>query len=219
MTGLYTAAGSAITASIFIPEPLTRMGSLLVGTVGGKTVLQRIEKVNSIRRTGHALNEAFKERGLQISVDLPVPDHGRLDLLLKFPLPPKKAMFAVAMRSQGKAKVFYNEAKGALYIRRGEAGLKRWNPDHIERLGMQGFWLRQNRQEELFGTSRNDRNRPIVKLLVLTGQTTLGKHSDNLYTQVGDQRVLLLRRQSSVYIMEENQLLPFLQAWLAPSEQ
>ncbi len=215
LTAAYTAASGAVVASVVIPEPITKLGSLLAGTATASLLLKRTQKINSILRNAKVLDEAFRERQIQIFVDLPVPDHGRLDLLVKFPLPPKKAVFAIALRSQGKATIFYNEQKEFFYIRRGDAGLKRWTPDHIERLGVQGFWLRMNRQEELFGTSRNDRNRPIVKLLVITGETKIKKHPDTLYTTVGDQTVLLIQRRSSIYVLREEQLLPFIQDWLA----
>jgi len=219
LTAANTTVDEAVVASVVIPEPIAKLGSLLAGTATTSLLLKRTQKINSILRNAKVLDEAFQERKIQIFVDLPVPDHGRLDLLVKFPLPPKKAVFAIALRSQGKATIFYNEQKESFYIRRGDAGLKRWTPDHIERLGVQGFWLRMNRQEELFGTSRNDRNRPIVKLLVITGETKIKKHPDTLYTTVGDQTVLLIQRRSSIYVLREEQLLPFIQAWLALSEQ
>ncbi|MBD2402029.1 hypothetical protein [Leptolyngbya sp. FACHB-239] len=215
----YAVAAGALTASVVIPELFLRTSSFLGGTIGSRFLLTRTQKVNSILRNGKALDEAFRDQEIQIFTDLPVPDHGRLDLFIKFPLPPKKTVFTIALRSQGKGTVFYNEQKEALYIRTGSSGLKPWKPDHIERLALQEFWLRMNRQAELFGTSSRDRNRSAVKLLVLTGQTRIGQHSDSLYTTVGDQRVLLLRRRSSIYVLEESQLLPFIKAWLVPTGQ
>lgn len=214
-----TATSGAMGASIIVPEPITRLGSLLTGTVGTNLALKRKQKVCSILKNGRAIDTEFREQQVELFLDLPVPDNGRLDLLVKFAKTPKKAIFAIALRSQGKATIFYNEEKENFYIRRGKAGLKPWKPDHIERLGTQGFWLRQNRQEELFGRSRNDRNRPIVKLLVVTGETKIGQHSDSLYSQVGDSRVLLLKRRSSVFVLSEEQLIPFIQAWLATPGQ
>lgn len=215
LTAANITVGGTVAVNIVIPEPLTKLGSILAGTATTSLLVNRTQKINSIFRNAKVLDEAFQERQIQIFVDLPMPDHGRLDLFVEFPLPPKKAVFAIAFRSQGKSTILYNERKESFYIRRGDAGLKRWTPDHVERLGVQGFWLRMNRQEELFGTSRNDRNRPIVKLLVVTGQTKIKKHSDTLYTTVGDQTVLLIQRRSSIYVLREEQLLPFIQAWLA----
>jgi hypothetical protein len=213
----YSAAGSVVAGSIFIPEPVTKLSGFLTGMVGGSLLLKRTQKINSILRNAKALDEAFKEQQLQIFPDLPVPERGRLDMLLKFPIPPRKTLFAVALRSQGKATIFYHEQKQLLYVRQAKGGLKLWKPDHIEQLALQEFWLRQNRQQELFGTSHRDKNRSVVKLLVLTGQTKLGQHNDSLYANVGDQRVLLLRRRSTIYVLEEKQLLLFIKAWLDPA--
>lgn len=216
LTAAYTEAGGTLAANVVIPEPVTQLSSFLSGTVTTGLVLKRSQKLNSLLRTGKALNETFTDQQVQISTDLPVPDHGRLDLFIKFPVAPKKAIFTVALRSQGNGTVFYNEQKESLYIRTGGGGFRPWKPDHIERLALQEFWLRMNRREELFGTSSRDKNRSAVKLLVLTGQTSIGKHSDSLYTEVGDQRVLLLRRRSSIYVLKEKQLIPFIKAWLVP---
>ncbi len=214
LTTAYSAASSVVAGSVFIPEPVTKLGGFLTGMVGGSLLLKRTQKINSILRNAKALDEAFKEQQLQIFPDLPVPERGRLDMLLKFPVPPRKTLFAVALRSQGKATIFYHEQKQALYIRQYQGGLKLWKPDHIEQLALQEFWLRQNRQQELFGTSHRDRRRSVVKLLVLTGQTKLGQHNEELYTDIGDQRILLLQRRSSIYVLEEKQLLPFIKTWL-----
>ncbi len=217
LTTAYSTAGSLEPATVLLPESVTKLGGFLTGMVAGSLLLKRTQKINSILRNAKALNEAFREQQLQIFPDLPVPERGRLDMLLKFPVPPRKTIFAVALRSQGKATIFYHEQKQALYIRQDKGGLKLWKPDHIEQLALQEFWLRQNRQQELFGTSYKDRKRSVVKLLVLTGQTKLGQHNESLYTDIGDQRVLLLQRRSSIYVLEEKQLLLFIKAWLDPA--
>lgn len=113
----YCSAGSVVAATVFVPEPATELGGFLTGMVAGSLLLKRTQKINSILRNARALDEAFKEQQLQIFPDLPVPDRGRLDMLLKFPVPPRKTLFAIALRSQGKATIFYHEQKQALYIR------------------------------------------------------------------------------------------------------
>lgn len=218
LAAAYTGAIESGEETIVIPGFVTELGSLLSGTVGVKLAWNRIQKLRSLLRNGQELDETFREREIEITLDLAIPDHGRLDLLVRFPLPPKKAIFAIALRRQGGATILYREDREGFYIRRQSGKINPWFPDHIERLGVQGFWLRQNR-EELFGTSRSDRNRPLVKLLVLTGETKIAKHSDSLYVEIGDQRILLIKRQSSIYVLRELQLLPFMQAWLTPLGQ
>lgn len=213
----YTVTTGALGASLFVPELFTKFAAYAAGTIGTRFVLKRAQKVISVLKHTKALDEAFAEQGVEIFTELPVPDHGSLDMLVKFPNPPKKAVFAIALRSQGKATIFYNEGKECFQFRRG-TGMKTWTPDHIERLSIQGYWLRMN-QSELFGTSRNDRNRPLVKVLCLTGETKIGTHGDHLYTQVGDQRVLLIERKSSIFVLEEHQLEGFIQGWLTQSNK
>lgn len=212
IAALYAAALAVGAGTIPVGTPLVLMGGLIAGSVNASLILKRSRKIQSILENGEGINATFKDRSPQIFCDLPVPEQGRLDILVRFPLAPQKAIFAIALRSHGKSKVYYDERKEALYLRT-RGGWKLWKPDHIERLALQESWLRRNRQAELFGVSSKDKNRPVIKLLVLTKETKIGQHSDSLYTQVGDQRVLLLRRRSSVYVLEEDQLLPFIKAW------
>lgn len=180
LVNAYSVAGSVVAGSVFIPERVIKLSGFLTGIVGSSLLLKRTQKINSILRNAKALDEAFKEQQVQIFPDLPVPERGRLDMLLRFPVPPRKTLFAVALRSQGKATIFYHEQKQSLYVRQNKGGLKLWKPDHIEQLALQEFWLRQNRQLELFGTSHRDKTRSVVKLLVLTGQTKLGQHKESM---------------------------------------
>ena len=214
LTAAYTAAGGALAVSVVIPEPVTKLGSLLAGTVAAGWVLKRIQKINSILRNAKELDKVFADQQIQVFTNIPVPDQGRADLFIKFPLPPKKALFLASLASSGKATVIFHEEKAALYIRN-KKKWKPWQPDPIERSARQEYWLRHNRQAEMFGTASRDKYRAVVKLLVLTGETKIGQHSEPLYTQVGDQRVLLLQKRSSIYVLEESQLLPFIKAWLA----
>ena len=210
----YATSSGAVAGSVLVPEPVTRLSGFLGGMVASSLIVKRTQKINSVLRNADALDEVFKERQIQIFPDLPIPDQGRLDMLIKFPLPPKKTLFAIALRSQGTATITYREDKETFYIRRKKGGSNQWKPDHIERLALQEFWLRQN-QLELFGPSHRDRNRSIVKLLVITGQTKIGQHADSLYVTIGDQKVLLLRRRSSIYVLQEEQLVSFIKGWLA----
>ena len=180
-------------------------------------LLRRTNKVNQIHRSMTALLDTFDLQGGELIPRLTIPGQGSLDLFARFP---SKHWFAIALRSQGKSTIFYNEAKEAIYIRRqqGGKGLNQWTPDHIQRLSDQEFWLRRN-QIDLFGKSSRDKRRPLVKLLVLTGQTRLGKHPEHLYANIGNQKVLLLRKRASVYVLEEEQLTDFVKAWLAPQPQ
>lgn len=178
--------------------------------------LARLQKVSQIYFSMRRLLDAFESRGVLITPQIDVPENGTLDLFIRFPNPPK-VNFALGLRSIGKATVYYNESKENLYRRNKSGGWKPWNVDLFRRIGLQEFWLRKNRQV-LFGQSSKDKNRVVAKVLVLTGETKLGQHAEHLYTQIGDQKVLVVKKRVSVQIMEESQLIPFMEAWIAQSQ-
>ena len=178
--------------------------------------LARLQKVSQIYFSMRRLLDAFESRGVLITPQIDVPDNGSLDLFVRFPNPPK-VNFAIGLRSNGGSTVYYNEAKENLYRRNKSGGLKPWQVDLFQRIGLQEFWLRKNRQV-LFGQSSKDKNRVVSKVLVLTGETKLGKHPEHLYTTIGDQKVVVVKKRVSVQIMEESQLIPFIEAWLAQSQ-
>ena len=158
-------------------------------------------------------------RGFVLRVQ--VPEQGKLDLLVKFP--GRLPCFGIAFRSQGKSLIFYNENKEDLFFRRinkkGEAkGWHRWEPDHIQRLSDQEYWLRKNKRS-LFGQTSKETRRPLVKLLVLTGDTQLGANKEHLHCMIGDTKALLIQRRTSLYVVEEKKLINFIKGWLAQSNQ
>lgn len=178
-----------------------------------RTLLTQLQKTSQICLNMEPLLDEFEERGVIITPRLEVPENGSLDLFVRFPSPPK-AVFAIGFRSNGESTIFFNEQKESLSFRRKRGGFKAWEVDLFRRFALQEFWLRKNRQN-LFGQSSRDKNRPVVKLLVLTGKTKLGKHSDHLYIAIGNHKVLSIRNRVSLFVMEESQLIPFIKAWLA----
>ena len=200
----------SIAASLFNPLWLA------VGETVLAFSLMRLQKASQTYFSMKRLLDAFESQGVLITPQIDVPENGTLDLFVRFPNPPK-VNFAIGLRSIGKATVYYNEAKENLYRRNQSSGWKPWNVDLFRRIGLQEFWLRKNRQV-LFGQSSKDKNRAVVKVLVLTGETKLGQHAEHLYTQIGDQKVLVVKKRVSVQIMEESQLIPFMEAWIAQSQ-
>lgn len=178
-----------------------------------KTVEREVQKLNQIIHTMERLLHAFSpNKSIVITPRLEVIGHGTLDLLVRFTEPPNKATFGIALRSQGEAKILYNESKENFYIRRGSKGFRAWNPNQIDQLGEQEVWLKRY-QLKAFGESARDRNRPMIKLLVLTGNTKVGQHSPHLYTSIGNQQFLRVKKRSTVFVMEEDQLIFFLENW------
>lgn len=187
------------------------------GAVGASVALKEIQKLNQITRALTAILDAFEDRQeIDVLTSLEVPEQGTLDLLIKFLT--AKINFAIALRSQGQARITYREEKEALYRRNKSGGIKPWTPDHVQKLNEQEFWLRKN-QNWVFGSSSRQRSRPLIKLLVLTGETRLGQHPEHLYATIGTEKVLLLRQKISVYVLEEKQLIPLIEGFIAQKSQ
>jgi hypothetical protein len=195
----------------FPPNALTAIPSLKFwGT--------RLKKVTQIYQNIERILDEFESKEIIITPELAVPENGTLDLFVRFPNLPK-TNFAINFRSNGDSKVYYNREKEILTYRRRKGGGKYrlWQVDLFQRIGLQEFWLRKNRPD-LFGQSSRDKNRAVTKVLVLTGETKLREHPEEMYTTVGDQHVLLIHKRVFVYLMEESQLISFIKAWLAKAE-
>ncbi len=211
LTASCYAAGTALIAGITFANPFLALGALPPFGI----ISKYLQKVSQIYLTLGTLLDAFEQQGVLITPRLEVPDNGSLDLFVRFPNPPK-ALFVIGLRSNGESTIFFNEQKECLCVRR-KNGYKAWQVDFFRRFALQEFWLRKNRQD-LFGQASRDKNRPAVKLLVLTGKTKIGKHSEHLYAMIGDQKVLSVRNKVSLFIMEESQLIPFIQNWSTKDE-
>jgi hypothetical protein len=204
-------AGAALIAGITFANPFLALSALPPFGIIGKC----LQKISQIYLNMEPLLDEFESQGVLITPRLEVPDNGSLDLFVRFPNPPK-TLFTIGLRSNGESSIFFNEQKECLCVRR-KHGYKAWQVDFFRRFALQEYWLRKNRQD-LFGQASRDKNRPAVKLLVLTGKTKIGKHSEHLYAMIGDQKVLCVRSRVSLFIMEESQLIPFIKAWLAKSD-
>jgi len=205
----YGAAGVTALGGLAISNPVLA----IAGLAGATAALENIQKLSQIVRALTAILDAFEEsQEIEYLTQLEAPDNGALDLLVKFLT--ARVNFAIALRSQGQATITYREEKESLYRRNKSGGVKPWTPNHIHRFNEQEFFLRKY-QNHLLGSSSRQRCRPIVKLLVLTGETRLGQHPEHLYTTVGQEKVLLLKKRISVYVMEEKQLIPFIEGFLA----
>ena len=157
------------------------------------------------------LVEAFEDEDVEIEVGLE-PDGVRpIDFFLKFP---DKEFILIQIRSLGDSRVTYNEEREALRFKKRGGGLKTWKPDPLFELAEQERWLRRQRYD-LLGTSSRDRRRPLAKLLVLSGNTTLGDHPEHLYDTIDDQKHLTIRKFGTTAIVGNNQVVDFIRGYLA----
>lgn len=212
ITATYGGLASVLLGGMFFLGALSGIALIPMGFI-----LRRVQKIGQLKRNLERLLEAFEADGVECLTELKVPGLSPLDLFVRFP---SKNYFAIALRSQGKSKITYNEEKEAFFIRRLTSGrsVKPWTVDHVSQLRQQEHWLRRHHVEALFGKSAREKRKPLIKLLVITGETRLGTHPEHLYATIGNQKFLVLRKQGTVYILEETQLIPFIKAWLSESQ-
>ncbi|AFZ15539.1 hypothetical protein Cri9333_4765 (plasmid) [Crinalium epipsammum PCC 9333] len=178
--------------------------------------LDRILKIARLIGVMCQVLKEFQHLGVQVFPTLEVPGQKNpLDLLVKIP---KKAHILISIRSKGESKIVYNEEKEALYVKRKRKGLKVWKPCPLVELGDYTNWLNKNR--ELFGmSSREVRNVPLAKVLILWKPTLIDDRKDEYYTTVGSLKVLILKRKGAAFLIPEEDIVKFIKAFLASYEE
>ncbi|NJL19767.1 MAG: hypothetical protein HC895_01415 [Leptolyngbyaceae cyanobacterium SM1_3_5] len=158
------------------------------------------------------LVEAFESEDISIKVGLKGEGIREIDFFLIFP---DKEFILIQIRSLSFSKIAYKEERQALRITRKKkkGGVTTWKPDPLLELLDQERWLRKERPDLLGGSSR-DRRRPIAKLLILWDDTVLGEHPEHLYATMNDQKFLMIRNKGTVFIVEREQVIDFIQGYL-----
>lgn len=178
--------------------------------------LDQIQKLARLIKVMRLLLEKFEHLGVQIFPTLEVPEQRNpLDLFVRFP---KKAHILISIRSKGESQIVYNEAKEGLYVKRDKKGIKDWKPCPLVELADYTNWLTKNRQ--IFGmSSREVRNVPLTKVLILCKPTSIYNHRDELYTAIGSLKLLLLKRKGAAFLIPEEDIVKFIKAFLARYEE
>jgi hypothetical protein len=183
--------------------------------------LVRVEKIVRLEKVATLLLENFVDQGVQV---FPVQGleeaqgvkiQNPIDLFIRFP---GKTHIFLSIRSKGDSEIVYNEAREDLQIkRRNRGGLVTWKPCPLVELADYERWLNRNRN--LFGmTSREATKTPTAKVLVLWHPTTADDHKPHLYSELGDIKILALRRKGTAFVIQEEEILNFVRAWLSRFE-
>lgn len=178
--------------------------------------LDKIQKLAQLIHLMRLLLREFEHLGVQIFPKLEVPGQKHpLDLLVRFP---KKAHILISIRCKGESQIIYNEEKEALYVRRKKKkGIKVWKPCPLVELSDYTHWLNKNRQ--IFGISSKEvRNIPLAKVLVLWKPTLVGDHRDELYTTIESFKLLILKKKGVAFVITEKNIVNFIKAYLASYE-
>jgi hypothetical protein len=157
------------------------------------------------------LVEAFEDEQVEIEVELSANGVRTIDLFLRFP---DKEYILLQLRSLGKCRLVFNPEKQVFQYRRKKGGgLKTWKPDPVTELIEQERWLRRQRSD-LLGMSSRDKRRQIAKAIILWSDSTLGDHPEHLYATIDDQKYLMVKTTGSAFIVEKDQVINFIRAYL-----
>ena len=206
LTTVFTAA-TAMTVPLVVP----------VGVVGlsiAKWTQWRADKDARLLQLMKALLGKFEGEGVEIYKKIPVAGMNPIDLFIRFP---QKAHLIVSVRSKGDTEIVYNETTEDLRVRKKNGTTNRWHPNPLVELADQERWLAKNRWR--FGmTSKEASKTPTAKVLVLWEPTKAAQHRDELYSEVGALKVLSIRRKGTAFVIQQEDLLNFVTAWLARYE-
>lgn len=185
--------------------------------------LIRGEKSVRLEKTTALLLQHFADQEVQVfpfqGVDRSqgISQDNPIDLFVRFP---KQTHLFISIRSKGDREVVYNEAREILQVRKKDkAGLTTWNPCPLLELAGYEKWLDKNRA--LFGmSSREAQKTPAAKILVLWHPTrAIENHNPSLYSEVRNVKILALRRKGTTFVIQQEEILSFVQAWLTRYQQ
>ncbi|WP_375491343.1 hypothetical protein [uncultured Nostoc sp.] len=171
------------------------------------------QKLVRLQRLGTSIFHEFENEGVQVFPTLPVENNNPIDLFVRFP---RTTHLFISIRSKGDREIVYNEAREVLQVKRKDNnGLKLWNPCPLVELADYEKWLNKNKDKFLM-TSREAQKTPTAKVLVLCPPTKASpNHKEHLYTEIGDMRVLVLRRKGSAFVITESEVNNLVRAWLS----
>jgi len=213
------AAGWAVlvtaTTTTYFFAPLIAPGAAGAGWIISTWTSWRATKVIRLIQVIKLLLESFENQGIEVYARIPVEGMNPIDLFIRFP---RKTHLFISIRSKGDREVFYNESREILQLRkRGKPGLVTWTPDPLVELADYEKWFTKNRL--LFGMSSKEAIKtPSAKILILWPPTTAETHKDHLYTEMGDLKLLTLRRKGAAFVINKEELVTFVQAWLSRYE-
>jgi hypothetical protein len=166
-----------------------------------------LTRVNRLYSTTKMLLDTFGDDGITITLRVEV-SNGLIDLFVRTN---DKRNFGLLLKSNGTSSVRWREDKQDFVIYRTGKSLKKWTSLSTDAQKLKSTMEFKQSKSPLLGTSRADRDRPIVKAIVLCGNTKLhSAHADAL-TVFGRTKALPLKidGQNTVLLVEQQNLIDF----------
>lgn len=168
------------------------------------------QEVDRLIATLKMLLNHFGEDGITATVRVKTGEND--DVVDYFIRMPDGRQFALMLRSNKDTFVRWRDDKKEFYVyKKGRKSASKWSSidNAIEKL--KSTIELKHRQSPLLGLSRTDRNRPIIKVLVLCNNTKLATSNDpELWCDFGKTQALRIYKDSLVYVVEQDRLVDFL---------
>jgi hypothetical protein len=193
---------------IYIPL-ITLVASLIV-TVS----LEFLARVGRLCAVIEVLLDHFGDDGIIITPRIKTTE-GIIDLLVKMP---DRRTFAFMLRSKGESLVKWREDRQEFFVssnrRKGKKSLTKW--DELTKLNKKLAKMTLTVKHEhptLVGTSNTERNKLIVKAMILTSKTSIDPENDpSLLVNFGRAEVLKVKLDAVSYVVNKDDLTKFLHA-------
>lgn len=197
---------SSFLATASLVLPIYPLGTLAGAAASGLSIeyFTRVRRIYSVTKM---LLESFEKDGIVITLRVKT-NIALIDLFVKMP---DKRAFALLLRNHDTGKVKWRDDKQLFYIYKVGKKPRRWDSltKTIEQL--QSTIYLKNLKSSLLGTSSAERNRPINKVVVLCGNTTI--HPDNapeFWVEFGRAKALKIYKDVVTYVVEQENLINFL---------
>gem|GEM_PF-1849600 len=175
-----------------------------------KRITEAITRVTRLTDTIELLLTSFGDNGLKLTIEVKT-EFGVIDLFVKMA---DKRNFALMLRSNGNNHIMWAENRKQLYIRHiGRRGLKHWGTTTqiLETFNKQTIWL-QKAKSPIIGSTAAERKNPIIRAIVLTGETELDKlhHDPEARVNFGQTKVVKIDTGYTIYLLQSADLIKFL---------
>ena len=172
----------------------------------------QIEKLTRIILIMEELLTEFASMGIQVYPAMEAEgENNAIDIFLRFP---RQLHIFMSIRSKGDAKISFHEDKKSLYVKRDKKGKKDWKPCPLTELNSYTTWLNRNRLRFNM-SSKEARNIPLTKLLILWEPTKLEDHPQHLYLNIGSVELLGFRHRGLAFVYQREDVMKFVTACLS----
>lgn len=202
------------TRAIFSYALLTLLTPSILANLDLSTAKKRItEAITRVTRLTDAIElllTSFGDNGLKLTIEVKT-EFGVIDLFVKMA---DKRNFALMLRSNGANYIMWEENRKQFYIRHtGRRGLKHWGTTTqiLETFNKQTIWL-QKAKSPIIGSTAAERKNPIIRAIVLTGETELDKlhHDPEARVNFGQTKVVKIDTGYTIYLLQFADLIKFL---------